>query len=447
MPRVSVIIATYNRSATLYYAIRSALWQTFQDFEILVIGDACTDDSADVVAAFGDARIRWRNLESNSGSQSLPNSTALRMARGTYAAYLGHDDLWYPNHLELLVEAAERNQADVAYTAGIMVGPPGSDVRLLTGVSESGEYEPELLAPPSTFMHRIDSVGAEGWKDFRTLHTPMDIAFLSDAWAAGKKFAPVPEITVFKLPASWRKDVYLEKPSAEQAEYARRIQHEPDFWRRELTAVALAYAKGKLAPAGPGSEPPVGAPAGWRVNRWRQWRGLNALPPLAEAPLYSEAGALRAWNSRHADITPQRTRDALFASGNPPASGLFLGRGWHGIERTAEPECDLFRWVAFNAEIVVTNPDRLDLDLCVEAESGPSAALRSIALRLLDANGERLGTQIMGRRRETRFPLSFSHTAGAVFRLQAEGGGRKLEGEDRILDFRVFHLELRRRAI
>src|SRR6476619_7155830 len=95
-PVVSVIIATYNWSSVLRYAIQSVLWQTFQDFELLVIGDGCTDDSAEVVASFTDPRIHWHNLPQNSGNQALPNHTGIDMARGQYIAYLGHDDLWYP---------------------------------------------------------------------------------------------------------------------------------------------------------------------------------------------------------------------------------------------------------------------------------------------------------------------------------------------------------------
>jgi cellulose synthase/poly-beta-1,6-N-acetylglucosamine synthase-like glycosyltransferase len=64
-PRVSVIIATYNWSSVLPYSIGSVLQQTMEDFEILVVGDRCTDDSEAVVAAIGDPRIRWINLPAN----------------------------------------------------------------------------------------------------------------------------------------------------------------------------------------------------------------------------------------------------------------------------------------------------------------------------------------------------------------------------------------------
>ena len=69
-PLVSVLIATYNWSSVLRHAVRSALWQTYPAVEVIVVGDACTDDSEAVVRSFGDGRVRWDNLERNSGSQS-----------------------------------------------------------------------------------------------------------------------------------------------------------------------------------------------------------------------------------------------------------------------------------------------------------------------------------------------------------------------------------------
>jgi glycosyltransferase involved in cell wall biosynthesis len=60
-PLISVITATYNWSSVLRYAIQSVLWQTLQDFEMLIIGDRCTDDSAEVVASLAHRVARQQN--------------------------------------------------------------------------------------------------------------------------------------------------------------------------------------------------------------------------------------------------------------------------------------------------------------------------------------------------------------------------------------------------
>ncbi len=95
-PSVTVIVPTFNSSATLRLALQSVLNQEFQDFEVWVVGDGCTDDSAQVALSFNDNRINWINLAQNSGSPAAPNNEGLRRARGRYIAYLGHDDLWFP---------------------------------------------------------------------------------------------------------------------------------------------------------------------------------------------------------------------------------------------------------------------------------------------------------------------------------------------------------------
>ena len=79
---MTVIIPTYNYSSVLRHAIRSALRQTYPNFEVLVVGDGCTDDSEEVATAFGDPRVTWLNLEENVGFSGGAEQRGVRTGRG-----------------------------------------------------------------------------------------------------------------------------------------------------------------------------------------------------------------------------------------------------------------------------------------------------------------------------------------------------------------------------
>lgn len=228
-PRVTVIIATYNRSEVLRYAIRSVLAQTFADFELLVVGDACTDDSEQVVAGFEDPRVRWINLPTNTRHQSGPNNEGLRQARGELIAYLGHDDLWLPHHLEILTAAFDSSHCDVAHGLVVDVGPDGAFLWPVAPRPNDGSF-----SPPSGMAHRrhvTEEMG--GWRDYREVGVP-DVELWRRAQRRGYAFTFVPRLTAIKFPASWRRDVYKHRSANKQADWLRRIESEPDFEQRLL---------------------------------------------------------------------------------------------------------------------------------------------------------------------------------------------------------------------
>lgn len=223
-PRVTALIATYNWSTVLPYSIGSALGQTFTDFELLVIGDGCTDDSEQVVRGIGDSRVQWINIPRH-GHQSGPNNEGIRRARGEYIAYLGHDDLWLPHHLAVLVAALDAG-ADLAHSTVALVTP-------------DGQRSPGTLLPTS-FAHRrsmIDAIG--GWRDYRQLKTFPETDLCQRAREAGMRFTFVPRLTAIKIPASIRRGIYRERPSHEQAAWLARIRSEPDLEVTELVNMAM----------------------------------------------------------------------------------------------------------------------------------------------------------------------------------------------------------------
>jgi glycosyltransferase involved in cell wall biosynthesis len=273
-PLVSVIVPTYNWSSVLRYAVASALGQSYGKLEVLVVGDCCTDDSEAVVRSFGDSRIRWTNLAVNSGSQSTPNNVGLGQARGTYVAYLGHDDLWLPGHVAHLVRALETSGAVVGAAVTEAIGPPGSNHRVLAGLEP---YEAHHWIPPSAVMHRrdvLEQIG--GWREYREIVTPPDVEFLSRVIRVGNGLVQTHAMTVLKFNSAWRLDSYRTRRFDEQDDYSRRMRRERTFVIRELAAVGWLRAR-RLEPALPTSDPvPEVVPPGWWVDQWRQIRGLES---------------------------------------------------------------------------------------------------------------------------------------------------------------------------
>ena len=97
MPTVSVIIPTFNRSKLVVNAIRSVLCQTYRDYEIIVVDDGSTDDTAEALTPYMD-RIQYV-YQANLGASAAQNR-GIQLARGKWISILGSDDLWLPTKLE-----------------------------------------------------------------------------------------------------------------------------------------------------------------------------------------------------------------------------------------------------------------------------------------------------------------------------------------------------------
>src|SRR5690242_1437173 len=160
MPEVTAITAAYNSSSTLKCALKSLCDQSYRDFEAWIVGDACTDDSEQVVTGFRDPRLHWFNLSRHFGSQSGPNNEGLRRARGKYIAYLGHDDLWFPWHLENLITTTERSQADFVHSMTAWIHP--SRPVEAGGVPAVKRSYAHRFVAPSSWLHRREVIESCG---------------------------------------------------------------------------------------------------------------------------------------------------------------------------------------------------------------------------------------------------------------------------------------------
>jgi glycosyltransferase involved in cell wall biosynthesis len=106
MPRFSLVIPVYNRSALLSETLQSVLMQRLTDYEVLVVDDGSTDGSANVARGL-DERVRV--FEQRNRGPGAARNLALRHASGEYVVFLDSDDLWFPWSLEVLSEVIRRH--------------------------------------------------------------------------------------------------------------------------------------------------------------------------------------------------------------------------------------------------------------------------------------------------------------------------------------------------
>jgi len=111
-PLVSVILPTHNRAPVLRHAIHSVLAQTYDHLELLVVDDASTDSTAQVVEAIRDPRLRYFRLAENRRAAHARN-VAIRAARGSLLAFNDDDDLWLAEKLQKQIAHLRASPPDV----------------------------------------------------------------------------------------------------------------------------------------------------------------------------------------------------------------------------------------------------------------------------------------------------------------------------------------------
>ncbi|MCY4227879.1 MAG: glycosyltransferase family 2 protein [Gammaproteobacteria bacterium] len=120
MEKVSVIIPCYNSSSYVTKAVESALNQTYGNLEVIVVDDASTDDTCDVVRKIADPRVTLIQRTEN-GSCGAARNSAIPLVTGRYIAFLDSDDCWLPDKISVQIKQMQDSSASFSCTNYIAV--------------------------------------------------------------------------------------------------------------------------------------------------------------------------------------------------------------------------------------------------------------------------------------------------------------------------------------
>lgn len=140
---VSIIMPSYNTGVLIADSIKSILAQTHHNWELIVVDDCSSDDTDEVISAFGDQRIIYLKNEKNSGA-AVSRNKALKEAKGKWIAFLDSDDLWYPEKLKKQITFMEKNGYHFSYTKYEEMNAEGIDTRVVVSgpkhITKSGMF-------------------------------------------------------------------------------------------------------------------------------------------------------------------------------------------------------------------------------------------------------------------------------------------------------------------
>jgi putative methyltransferase (TIGR04325 family) len=253
-PLVSVVIPTYDNYELMRdRAIPSVLSQTYQNFEIVVVGDAAADEARQAAESFGDPRIRFYNLAYRGPypenpaklwliSGTWPFNEGVRQARGLWIAPLDDDDAFRPSHIERLVAHAREHRLELAYGSVCLHSLGGATRTIGRFPPEHGEinlqatvYHAGLAA-----LFGLDAADA-------AFNTPNDWGWCQRLMEAGVRIGMVADEVTDQYPARewtprWEND---EIPAEAQPEW----EFVPEGWHRARDRPSIGWSAEAVARA------------------------------------------------------------------------------------------------------------------------------------------------------------------------------------------------------
>jgi hypothetical protein len=211
-PLLSILLPAHNRADVIGVAIKSVLAQEVSDFELLVVGDGCTDNTAEVVNSFDDDRIRWFDFPKGPGYGYANRNIALRQTHGKYIGFMAHDDIVFHDHYRLCIDALEKDdRLEIVCTRPLWITKEGKIIPVEFNLNNSQTLEPFLecwrnAMPATCVVHRQSCFTKYGyWDDSLPAAADMDMWARIIKGGNRKNFVFIPAPTCLHFIAVWKR--------------------------------------------------------------------------------------------------------------------------------------------------------------------------------------------------------------------------------------------------
>jgi glycosyltransferase involved in cell wall biosynthesis len=240
-PLVTVYIPTYNRAEILMErAVPSVLAQTYKNFELLIIGDCCTDKTADYVSNIKDSRVRFFNILERKyrypptvenhwlAGPVIAANKALELSKGKWIARVDDDDTWTPDHIESLLSFAQEGNYEFV-SAQYMAERYGKQ-RIMKGTGARDPYYTRqkeatkgpnpLIGGTSTWLFRsylkFIKYNINCWR--KSWNSNNDIDYSLRIFKAGARIGFLPQVKSFVIPRPGEDTIGLDAYKADGEE-------------------------------------------------------------------------------------------------------------------------------------------------------------------------------------------------------------------------------------
>ena len=232
-PLVSVYINTLNRAQILIErAVPSVLSQTYQNLELLVVGNHCTDNTEELLSKIDDPRLRFCNLPSRKrrhpddieiywllGGSAAANK-GLDMLKGKWIAWLGDDDVWAPDYIEKLLHFAQKEKYE--FVSAQYIEKRFGKEKVVDGERANGPYHTRKPADPNDDSPKIGGIQTWLYRSYlrffkfnqncwrKGWNRPVDVDLYLRMYHAGVNMGYLEEVVAYVLPRPGEETVGLD---------------------------------------------------------------------------------------------------------------------------------------------------------------------------------------------------------------------------------------------